>query len=79
MRALKETAGGGVSVQGSLSVARQLVEAGLMDRLQLIVHPVVAGSGHGLFDGAAHTRLEFLEARSTRKGNVLVTYGPRED
>ena len=79
MRALKETAGGGIAVQGSLSVVRQLVEAGLRDRLQLIVHTVVAGSGRGLFDGAAHTRLELLEARSTRKGNVLLTYGPRED
>ena len=76
VRALKETAGGGIAVQGSLSVVRQLIEAGLMDRLQLIIHPVVAGSGRGLFDGPADTRLELLEARSTRKGNVLVTYGP---
>lgn len=79
VQALKQTEGGDIAVQGSLSVVRQLVEAGLMDRLQLIVHPVVAGSGRGLFEGAAHTRLELLEARSTRKGNVLLTYGPRED
>lgn len=76
---LKETDGGDIAVQGSLSVVRQLVEAGLMDRLQLIVHPVIAGSGRGLFDGAAHTRLTLLEARSARKGNVLLTYGPREE
>lgn len=78
VRALKQTEGGDIAVQGSLSVVRQLVEAGLMDRLQLIVHPVVAGSGRGLFDGASHTRLELLEARSTRQGNVLLTYGPWE-
>lgn len=76
VRGLKETAGGDIAVQGSLSVVRQLVEAGLMDRLTLIVHPVVAGEGRGLFDGAAHTRLRLLEARSTAKGNILATYGP---
>lgn len=78
VRALKETEGGDIAVQGSLSVVRQLVEAGLMDRLTLIVHPVVAGSGRGLFDGAAHTRLRLLGARATREGNVLLTYGPFE-
>ena len=78
VRALEETEGGDIAVQGSLSVVRQLVEAGLMDRLTLIVHPVVAGSGRGLFDGAAHTRLRLLASRSTQKGNVLLTYGPFE-
>ncbi len=36
------------------------------------------GAGRRLFDGAAHTRLSLIEARPTRKGNVLLTYGPRE-
>lgn len=78
VRALKETDGGDIAVQGSLSVVRQLVEAGLMDSLTLIVHPVVAGSGRGLFEGAQHTRLRLVEAKATQKGNVLLTYGPFE-
>ncbi len=77
VRALKHASGGDVSVQGSLSVVRQLVAAGLLDELTLIVHPVVAGSGHRLFDGSPATRLRLLRADTTEKGNLVVTYGPR--
>lgn len=78
VRALKEQPGGDIAVQGSLSVTRQLVETGLMDRLTLIVHPAVAGTGRHLFDGAAPTRLTLLGAESTTKGNLVVTYGPHQ-
>ena len=43
---------GKVLVAGSLSVVRQLLAAGLLDELRLLVHPVAAGSGEHLFDPA---------------------------
>ena len=49
MSALKESDGGDISVCGSISIVRQLLFAGLLDTLQLMVHPVVAGSGTHLF------------------------------
>lgn len=70
------SAGGDIAVQGSLSIVRQLVEAGLMDALTLIVHPAIAGGGRRLFDGAAATRLRLVEATTTQKGSLVVTYGP---
>lgn len=76
VRRLKQTEGGDIAVQGSLSVVRQLVEAGLMDELTLIVHPAVAGTGRRLFDGAEPTRLTLLRATTTAAGNVVATYGP---
>lgn len=80
VRALKETEGGAIGVQGSMSVIRQLVEAGLVDELTLIVHPAIAGaSGCGLFEGAAPTRLRLLSVETTEKGNILATYGPFKD
>ena len=82
LRALRDSggsegsAGGDIAVQGSLSIVRQLVEAGLMDALTLIVHPAIAGGGRRLFDGAAATRLRLVEATTTQKGSLVVTYGP---
>lgn len=75
---LKETKGGDIAVQGSMSVVRQLVEAGLMDSLTLIMHPAIAGTGRRLFDGAAPTHLALRDVERTSKGNVLLTYGPFE-
>lgn len=79
LRALRGSQGGDIAVQGSLSIVRQLVGAGLMDALTLIVHPVIAGGGRRLLDGAAPARLRLIEATTTQKGNLVVTYGPRGD
>lgn len=77
VRALKEAPGGDIAIQGSMSIVRQCVAAGLVDRLTLIMHPVIAGTGQHLFDGIPQTRLTLLEVAGTSKGNVVVTYGPR--
>ncbi|MCV7532464.1 dihydrofolate reductase family protein [Micrococcus luteus] len=76
IRELVEQEGGTIAVQGSLSVVRQCVEAGLMDELTLIIHPAVAGKGRGLFNGMEPTRLRLIDAKPTEKGNILATYGP---
>ncbi|SDT01581.1 Dihydrofolate reductase [Pseudarthrobacter equi] len=77
---LKESDGGEIAVCGSISVTRQLLFAGLLDSLQLMTHPVIAGSGRRLFeDGDPLTRLVLLDEKRTSKGNVLSTYGLRGD
>lgn len=74
VRALKETEGRDIAVEGSISVVRQLVEAGVMDALTLIIHPAAAGSGRRLFE--TPLRLRLLDVQRTSRGNVLATYGP---
>lgn len=75
---LKERDGGEIAVCGSISVVRQLLFAGLLDSLQLMTHPVIAGTGRRLFeDGDPLTRLELQDQTRTSKGNVLSTYGLR--
>ncbi|MGA4507459.1 dihydrofolate reductase family protein [Propionibacteriaceae bacterium G1746] len=76
IRQLKQRPGGDIAVQGSLSVVRQCVDAGLMDELSLIVHPALAGGGRRLFEGANHQRLTLLRSQQTEKGNIVATYGP---
>lgn len=79
IRELKQRPGGDIAVQGSLTVVRQCLEAGLLDELHLIIHPAVAGTGRSLYEGMGLTRLTLLGARTTEKGNVIATYGPRAD
>lgn len=75
VRELKKGEGGEIAVMGGISLARQLLLAGLLDSLTLITHPVVAGNGRRLFEpGEKTTRLELLDAKSTSAGNVVSTY-----
>lgn len=76
---LKEQPGRDIAIQGSLSVVRQCVEAGIMDEITLIMHPVIVGTGPTLFEGLPLTRLQLVSASTTSKGNVIATYGPRPE
>ncbi|MCT7657236.1 dihydrofolate reductase family protein [Mycobacterium deserti] len=49
--ALKNEPGDGdIAMSGSVSVVRQLLTAGLLDELHLLVHPIAVGKGARLFD-----------------------------
>ncbi|MGY3319432.1 dihydrofolate reductase family protein [Arthrobacter sp. TE12232] len=77
---LKNSDGGEIGVFSSISLVRQLLFAGLLDTLMLIVHPVVAGSGRRLFnDGDPLTRLVLQQSQETSKGNMILSYGVRGD
>ncbi|MET1064670.1 MAG: dihydrofolate reductase family protein [Arthrobacter sp.] len=77
---MKDSDGGEIGIFSSISLVRQLLFAGLLDTLMLIVHPVVAGSGRRLFnDGDPLTRLELQSSQQTSKGNVILSYGLRRD
>lgn len=76
VRDLKNQEGGDIAINASISLVRQLLFAGELDRLTLITHPVVAGQGRKLFDPADDTtRLELLDSSSTSAGNIVATYG----
>jgi dihydrofolate reductase len=79
VRELKSGDGGDIAVMGSLSVTRQLIKAGLVDQMTLIVHPVFAGQGRHLFEPTDEpTRLTLIDSVRTSKGNVVNTYAPRD-
>jgi dihydrofolate reductase len=66
-----------IALSGSVSVVRQLLDAGLLDELHLFVHPATAGSGLRLFDDGAPPRfLKLLAAQPFRTGVVHLTYAP---
>jgi dihydrofolate reductase len=78
--ALKAEPGvGKILVPGSLSVVRQLLAAGLVDELRLLVHPVAARSGARLFDeGEPVYPLRLLRSDIFPTGVVRLVYAPGE-
>jgi dihydrofolate reductase len=66
-----------VALSGSVSVVRQLLDAGLLDELHLFVHPATAGSGLRLFEeGGPARHLRLISAQPFQTGVVYLVYGP---
>jgi dihydrofolate reductase len=76
--ALKEEPGDGeIIVPGSVSVVRQLLAAGLVDRLHLMVHPIAARSGFKLFDeGGTPIPLRLVTVQPFATGVINLVYEP---
>jgi dihydrofolate reductase len=74
---MKQQPGKTISVAGSVSLVRSLIQADLLDELILMIHPVVAGKGKRLFnDGSDLKRLKLLNSQATRTGTIIATYTP---
>ena len=66
-----------IALSGSVSVVRQLLDAGLLDELHLFVHPAVAGSGLRLFeDGGPEQPLQLESSQAFATGVVYLVYTP---
>ena len=69
----------GVLIPGSISVVRQLLDAGLVDELRLLVHPVAARKGRKLFDdGDVRYHLKTVATETFPTGVIRVIYEPTE-
>lgn len=75
--ALKEEGDGMMTVLGSGTVVRQLMNLGLIDELSLTVVPVVLGAGKPLFRDINRTNFRLIETREFGNGKVFLRYGKR--
>jgi dihydrofolate reductase len=67
----------GIVVPGSVSVVRQLLDAGLVNQLHLMVHPIAARTGFRLFDeGKPPIPLELVSAQPFQTGVLNLVYAP---
>jgi len=77
VRDLKKRDGGELQVHGSGQVVRFLLEHDLVDRLNLLVFPVIGGAGRGLFpDSGTATGLALDQSRTTPSGVTISVYRP---
>lgn len=75
LRVLKQQAGGTIYVVGGPTLVASLLNAGLLDELRLIVHPLLLGSGRALFEGVNQRRqLAFVSAETAASGRVVLSY-----
>jgi len=74
---LKEQDGGDINVSGSGTLVRSLLADGLVDELNLLVHPIVVGTGRHLFeDGPAPAQLELTASHTFGNGVLHLVYKP---
>jgi dihydrofolate reductase len=77
--ALKNEPGGNIALSGSISVVRQLLAAGLLDELHLLVHPIAVRKGMRLFDeGETPMPLKLISSETFKTGVLNLVYGPAE-
>jgi dihydrofolate reductase len=76
IRKLKQQGDGIIGLTGSATLIDSLMEAGLIDEFQLMVHPVVVGSGKRLFKEGSKTTLKLVGSQPFQGGVILLRYQP---
>src|SRR4051794_21579444 len=71
---LKHSPGGDIGVHASITVARTLLAAEVIDELRLTVAPAIVGRGRRLLDGLPPIRLDLLGSVTSPTGWVLSDY-----
>ncbi|MFG2005170.1 dihydrofolate reductase family protein [Spirillospora sp. NPDC048911] len=75
---LKGQPGKNIGTAGSVTLVRSLLEAGLLDELELMIYPVIVGKGTRLFnDGGSLQRLDMVSSKRTASGITINSYKPR--
>ena len=76
---LKQEPGRDVVIYGSASIVQTLTNHGLIDEYQVLVHPVILGSGKPLFqDIKDQVKLKLVNTKTHPSGVVVLSYQLRE-
>ncbi|MEO8610110.1 MAG: dihydrofolate reductase family protein [Chloroflexota bacterium] len=77
--ALKKQPGKDMVLYGGVRIAQTFVQLGLIDEYQLVVHPVILGSGQPLFkDIEDRINLKLVSTKHDKSGVVLLCYQPEK-
>ena len=75
VRDLKQTEGPDLIVQGSTELIHILLQADLIDHMQLLIFPIIFGKGKRLFDaGAAPGALKLVRSQVSPDGVIIANY-----
>jgi dihydrofolate reductase len=77
LKRVKQGEGPDLVIQGSSTLYPQLIEAGQLDELTLMISPIVLGEGKRLFgDGTPPRTLKMTKHQVSDAGSIIVTYEP---
>ncbi|MEU8176325.1 dihydrofolate reductase family protein [Microbispora hainanensis] len=77
LRELKEQIqGGDLQMSGSATTVRWLLANGLLDELNLLVHPIVVGRGQRLFEDTPVHKLKLVKSETFTTGVLNLSYVP---
>ncbi|MGQ0575680.1 MAG: dihydrofolate reductase family protein [Pseudonocardia sp.] len=75
LRELKASVGGDIAMSGSATTVRWLITEGLLDELNLLVHPIAVGRGQRLFEDTP-CPLRLVRSATFPTGVLDLTYAP---
>lgn len=76
IRSLKQDVDGDIGMSGSATTVRWLLADGLLDELNLLIHPIVVGHGQRLFEDTATHPLTLLRSTAFGSGVLHAVYAP---
>jgi dihydrofolate reductase len=74
IRKLKQQPGGKIAIIGSATLVHSLLNAGLVDEIEVLVHPIVLGKGVRLFSDGYHSSLKLADSKTLPNGVVYLSY-----
>ena len=77
VRQMKQAPGPDLAILGSGTIISQLAQERLIDEFQIVVNPIILGTGRTPFEGAKERlNLRLTKTRAFSNGNVLLCYEP---
>jgi len=74
VRSLKARSGRDIAVLGSLQLTQSLLEAGLLDELQLVIAPALKIEGRRLFEKGTPRRLTLTRSVTSSRGFLILDF-----
>ncbi len=74
IRKLKLQPGKEIGIIGSATLVHSLLDAGLIDEIQVLIHPIVLGKGVRLFANGYHSSLKLVDSKILPNGVVYLSY-----
>jgi dihydrofolate reductase len=73
---LKQQDGQNILIFGSGKLIETLIQHDLVDQYNLLIYPLVVGSGQRMFEEGTNTRLKLADTRTFSSGVVALIYEP---
>jgi dihydrofolate reductase len=74
IRKLKQQPGSMIAIIGSATLVHSLLDAGLIDEIQVLVHPIVLGKGIRLFVDGYRSPVKLADSKIFPNGVVFLSY-----